>query len=1245
MANNLDEQLSLLRVHDRAQILEKTMDKAKIDAYHMSRGRTLGFKPIDEYTRNPGVNQALLRIRGFRGPLTAPVIVPIDQQTLTIDLTNVGNEIAERNAKRTFDTILSNTNNGQQKACISTSTKELRSDKNKVDENMTEDFDEILGAVDIDEMVATVKQSNPITPKPRTTAFTDRVAPSISSSSAQYQPSFTSTVEFQPKSLSAVSFQQSFSTPAASPLPSMDPRPSTSSTSTLETNIQNIRRQLRHVREACDDASLDGEVPFELEQKRDALEAELSAKIATLHARKTSVASQGPSLEQLQNSIKEVRKKLRHVREDCDDASLMGDVPQELQDQRIKLEKSLAHLSKLYRDTKAGTGSSFSSPMPQAVSQDYSSPQVIEKPKPIQPPALTNYTVDLSTSSSPDQIMCSCGQMTTTRSVIHGKNAGRLMNLCRDCGFHSWADGDVSTTSSSTLRHNFNATQAVLPMQPELSDKMKRAKHILRDVFGHSAFRPGQERVVQEALLGHDVFVLMPTGGGKSLCYQLPACVDAGVSIIISPLVSLIQDQVQQLQALDIEVALLNGDQDYETVQRPIISQLFSNSNQIKMLYVTPEKIASSGQLGNIFESLVSRGQLARFVVDEAHCISQWGHDFRKDYMNLGMLRSKYPSVPIMALTATANTQTESDIVKNLRLSSPFTTRSSFNRPNLTYDVRRKTSKFMEEMCNFVRDHIDESGIIYCLSKKDCETTANKIIQSLGYEGTPLARKISFYHAGLEPEDRSTRHHEWSKGRIKCIVATVAFGMGINKPDVRYVIHHTIPQSVTHYYQESGRAGRDGEQSTCLLYYSFKDLSRRRHLITQDRENPHHRNVHFQHLRRMVEFCENQVECRRTSLLEYFGEHFSNTNCHETCDNCKARAKGVAFEKKNVTSVCRQILSIVQRCAAEGESITVVQASSVFMGSSSKDNQKRRAFYESLSEFGAGKGKFDRSEVERIIYNMILRQFIDEVEKKNMMGYSSNILVPGSNSRKLIQGEVVELVVKTKRQPRQLIVQDDQVPNKKDKQRKSKSKVSKASSTPIAVVPEDDDMEVVEMYPVMSRRTKIDPRISQQHIDALNQILLDWRASVCDNFELMPYHILPTAGIQSICELVPITNAELNAIEGVGRIRVKKWGESIINIIKTYINKHAIIPTPLPEGYLNSAADDTPPPSATAPTPMKPKSKSPYFQKPAVTTVDDEFGDMDWDAFNDTTDVEIVSVKRPSETIDLSDDFKRRRMH
>lgn len=336
----------------------------------------------------------------------------------------------------------------------------------------------------------------------------------------------------------------------------------------------------------------------------------------------------------LRRSIKETRETLRQVREECDDASLEGDIPRHLVDRRARLESKLEMLSKQYREAKTGVVAPSS-----ASTQSY-----YESRSFTQTSASQFQDRDGGESGNP---RCSCGLVTTESRVQHGKNAQRMYYRCSNCGFHSWMDDDSTESRGKTLftANDFIEQQPCVSHNETVNSKMQRAKQILRDVFGHNAFRPNQERVVMEAFEGRDVFVLMPTGGGKSLCYQLPACIDDGVTIVISPLVSLIQDQVQQLEALDVGVANLNGDQDYETVQRPIVSELYSNRDRIKLLYVTPEKIASSNQLGNIFASLEKRGRLARFVIDEAHCISQWGHDFRKDYMSLGQLREKFASV------------------------------------------------------------------------------------------------------------------------------------------------------------------------------------------------------------------------------------------------------------------------------------------------------------------------------------------------------------------------------------------------------------------------------------------------------------------------------------------------------------------------------------------------------------------------------------------------------------------------
>lgn len=345
--------------------------------------------------------------------------------------------------------------------------------------------------------------------------------------------------------------------------------------------------------------------------------------------------------EQLKRAIKDTRAVLRTVRDECDDASLEGEIPQELQQRRRALEQKLEALSRQYRECNSSNSATLTtSSMPSSHSLASQAEPRFVTPSPAMSPV---YGDD---SANP---RCSCGLLTTEAQVQHGVNAKRKYNRCSNCGFHSWAS-DSESSSSRTSAPSFTQTTAVhdapcVSSDPRVAAKMQRAKRVLRDVFGHNAYRPGQERVVMESFSQRDVFVLMPTGGGKSLCYQLPACVDDGVTIVISPLVSLIQDQVQQLQALDVGVAHLNGEQDYATEQKPIINELYSSRVRIKLLYVTPEKIASSSSLNNIFESLQKRNMLARFVIDEAHCISQWGHDFRKDYMTLGQLRNKFPTV------------------------------------------------------------------------------------------------------------------------------------------------------------------------------------------------------------------------------------------------------------------------------------------------------------------------------------------------------------------------------------------------------------------------------------------------------------------------------------------------------------------------------------------------------------------------------------------------------------------------
>jgi ATP-dependent DNA helicase RecQ len=391
---------------------------------------------------------------------------------------------------------------------------------------------------------------------------------------------------------------------------------------------------------------------------------------------------------------------------------------------------------------------------------------------------------------------------------------------------------------------------------------------LLKQVFGYTGFRPHQEEIIRDALAGRDVFALLPTGGGKSLCFQLPALARPGLTVVISPLIALMKDQVDQLCANGVAATFLNSslsEKERKARWRGL------HQGEFKLLYLSPERLMIGE--GSLFDAL-RQWNVQQVAVDEAHCISEWGHDFRPEYRQLSLLREQFTELPFMALTATATTRVRDDIIRQLRLKDPSVHVASFNRPNLTYRVIPKSQAY-RQVLDFVKARPKESGIVYCFSRASADSVASKLAQ----DGV----KSLAYHAGLSGKERSANQDAFLRDEVRVVCATVAFGMGINKPNVRFVIHHDLPKNIEGYYQETGRAGRDGLPGECLLLYSPGDVAKQTAFIAEKTDLEEQRIAREQ-LQQISHYADSS-ECRRAGLLGYFGEVYPQANCG-TCDNC-----------------------------------------------------------------------------------------------------------------------------------------------------------------------------------------------------------------------------------------------------------------------------------------------------------------------------------------------------------------------
>ena len=478
----------------------------------------------------------------------------------------------------------------------------------------------------------------------------------------------------------------------------------------------------------------------------------------------------------------------------------------------------------------------------------------------------------------------------------------------------------------------------------------------LKKAFGYDSFRPLQEEIITDALEGRDVFALLPTGGGKSLCFQLPALLREGLTIVVSPLIALMKDQVDALVASGIPATFLNS-----TLESATARSRFRGLHQgeFRLLYVAPERLMLSG-----FLETLKGWDVTQIAIDEAHCVSEWGHDFRPEYRQLAQLRNHFPSAPVMALTATATDRVRADIVEHLRLREPRCYVASFNRPNLSYRILPKARPY-DQTLEFVRSRGEESGIIYCSSRKGTETLAER----LRADGV-LARP---YHAGLDAEVRAEHQELFLRDEVRVICATIAFGMGINKPNVRFVIHYDLPKNIEGYYQETGRAGRDGLPADCLLLYSPGDAAKQTAFI-EEKTDPQEQQIARDQLRQMVHYAEIST-CRRSALLAYFSEEFPDANCG-SCDNCLAPR-----DTFDGTVAAQKLLSCVYRVRQATQRFGVGLNHIIEVLAGARTEKLLKWGHDRVSTYGIGK-EHSRAEWQAIGRELIRLGYLRQTAEK-----------------------------------------------------------------------------------------------------------------------------------------------------------------------------------------------------------------------------------------------------------------------
>ncbi|MEU8736902.1 DNA helicase RecQ [Streptomyces halstedii] len=644
------------------------------------------------------------------------------------------------------------------------------------------------------------------------------------------------------------------------------------------------------------------------------------------------------------------------------------------------------------------------------------------------------------------------------------------------------------------------------------------ARQTLHRVFGYEAFRGEQGAVIDHVVAGGDAVVLMPTGGGKSLCYQIPALVRPGTGIVISPLIALMQDQVDALRALGVRAGFMNSTQDFDE-RRSMEAQFLAG--ELDLLYLAPERLRLDSTL-----ALLARGEISVFAIDEAHCVAQWGHDFRPDYLALSVLGERWPDVPRIALTATATDATHQEITQRLGMPEAKHFVASFDRPNIQYRIVGKADPKKQLLTFLKEEHAGDAGIVYCLSRNATEKTAEYLCRN-GIEAVP-------YHAGLDAGTRAAHQSRFLREEGLVVVATIAFGMGIDKPDVRFVAHLDLPKSVEGYYQETGRAGRDGAPSTAWMAYGLQDVVQQRKLIQGGEGDEAFRRRAAAHLDSMLALCET-VRCRRAQLLTYFGQEPGEQSCGN-CDTCLTPP-----ETWDGTVAAQKALSTVVRLKRErNQKFGAGQIIDILLGR--KTAKVIQFDHDQLSVFGIGE---ELAEAEwRGVVRQLLAQGLLAVEGE----YGTLVLTEASAT---VLGREREVLLR--KEPKQPTSRTSAKGDRKAKQ-----------------APVDLPAEAVPVF----------------------EALRAWRAAQAKELGLPAYVIFHDATLREIAALRPVSLAELGGVSGLGEKKLATYGEGVLEVLAGLDDAPAPAPVPhqAPAAVQDRAAarDQAPEPAPAAPEPPRP---------------------------------------------------------